>query len=94
LLDNSKQPCVYILASKRNGTLYVGVTSNLIRRVWQHKTNLILGFTSDNAVHTLVWYEQHQTMASAIERGNRVGVNDIAPAGTVHGMALTEYRPA
>jgi len=68
LLDNSKQPCVYILASKRNGTLYVGVTSNLIRRVWQHKTNLILGFTSDNAVHTLVWYEQHQTMASAIER--------------------------
>ena len=63
-----KHPCVYILASQRNGTLYVGVTSNLIQRVWQHKSNLILGFTRDNAVHRLVWYEQHVTMDAAISR--------------------------
>jgi putative endonuclease len=63
-----KQPCVYILASQRNGTLYVGVTSNLIQRVWQHKTNLVLGFTRDNTVHRLVWYEQHLMMGSAIDR--------------------------
>ena len=63
-----KQPCVYILASDRNGTLYVGVTSNLTQRVWQHKSNVILGFTRDNAVHRLVWYEQHFTMDAAIAR--------------------------
>jgi putative endonuclease len=63
-----KHPCVYILASQRNGTLYVGVTSNLLQRVWQHKSNLILGFTRDNAVHRLVWYEQHAAMDSAILR--------------------------
>ena len=63
-----KHPCVYILASQRNGTLYVGVTSNLIQRVWQHKSHLILGFTRDNAVHRLVWFEQHSTMDAAIVR--------------------------
>ena len=63
-----KQPCVYILASQRNGTLYVGVTSDLIQRVWQHKSNLILGFTHDHAVHRLVWFEQHSTMDAALNR--------------------------
>ena len=63
-----KQPCVYILASKRNGTLYVGVTSNLIQRVWQHKNDLVAGFTKRYGVHTLVWYESHETMESAIGR--------------------------
>ena len=63
-----KQPCVYILASKRNGTLYVGVTSNLIQRVWQHKNDLVAGFTKRYGVHTLVWYEGHETMESAIGR--------------------------
>ncbi len=57
-----------MLASQRNGTLYVGVTSNLVQRVWQHKSNLILGFTRDHAVHRLVWYEQHVTMEAAIGR--------------------------
>ncbi len=52
-----KQPCVYILASKRNGTLYTGVTSNVIKRVWQHKHDLAEGFTRKHQVHTLVWYE-------------------------------------
>lgn len=63
-----KLPCVYILASKRNGTLYVGVTSNLIQRVWQHKNDQVEGFTKRYKVHTLVWYEQHETMESAIAR--------------------------
>lgn len=63
-----KQPCVYILASKRNGTLYAGVTSNLIKRVWEHKNNQVDGFTKKYGVHTLVWYEAHETMMSAIAR--------------------------
>jgi len=64
----SKQPCVYILASHRNGTLYVGVTSNLLQRVWQHKSDLIVGFTHSHQVHTLVWFEQHVAMESALSR--------------------------
>jgi len=63
-----KQPCVYILASKRNGTLYIGVTSNLVQRVWHHKNDLVEGFTKRYGVHTLVWYEGHETMESAIAR--------------------------
>ena len=61
-------PCVYLLASRRNGTLYVGVTSALIRRVWEHKNDLAAGFTKRYQVHTLVWYEAHDTMESAISR--------------------------
>ncbi len=63
-----KQPCVYLLASKRNGTLYVGVTSNLPQRVWQHKNHLVEGFTRRYAVDRLVWFEAHETMLSAIAR--------------------------
>lgn len=63
-----KLPCVYILASKRNGTLYVGVTSNLAQRIWQHKNDQAEGFTKKYKVHTLVWYEAHETMESAIAR--------------------------
>ena len=55
-----RQPCVYMLASKRNGTLYTGVTSNLLKRVWEHKNNLVEGFTNKYGVHTLVWYELHK----------------------------------
>ena len=64
----NKQPCVYTLASSRNGTLYVGVTSDLIKRVWQHKDGLIEGFTRQHCVHALVWFETHATMESAITR--------------------------
>ena len=63
-----KQPCVYILANKRNGTLYIGVTSNLLQRVWQHKNDLVEGFTKRYGVHMLVWYESHETMENAITR--------------------------
>jgi putative endonuclease len=63
-----KQPCVYMLASGWNGTLYVGVTSDLIKRVWEHKSDAVEGFTRRYRVHDLVWYEQHGTMESAILR--------------------------
>ena len=59
---------MYILASRRNGTLYTGVTSDLARRVWQHRNDLADGFTRQYGVHHLVWYETHPTMESAIER--------------------------
>ena len=63
-----REPCVYLLASKRNGTLYVGVTSNLVKRVWEHKQHTVEGFTRKYQVDRLVWYEMHETMASAISR--------------------------
>ena len=63
-----KQPCVYLLTNKRNGTLYVGVTSNLPKRVWEHKTKVVKGFTEKYSVDKLVWYERHETMESAIQR--------------------------
>ncbi len=66
------QPCVYIMASKRNGTLYTGFTSNLTQRVWQHKNNLVEGFTERYGIHTLVWYEVHETMISAITREKKI----------------------
>jgi putative endonuclease len=63
-----KQPAVYILASRRNGTLYIGVTSNLQERAWQHKNDLVEGFTKRYGVHRLVYYELHEDMVSAITR--------------------------
>jgi putative endonuclease len=64
----TKQPTVYILASKRNGTLYIGVTSNLGKRIWEHKNNKVEGYTKRYKVHLLVWYELHANMESAIVR--------------------------
>ena len=63
-----KQPCVYIMASGRNGTLYIGVTSDVIKRIWEHKNDVVESFTSRYKVHDLVWYEAHETMESAITR--------------------------
>ena len=63
-----KQPAVYILASQRNGTLYIGVTSDLIKRIWEHKNDLVEGFTQKYKVHQLVYFEQHQDMLTAITR--------------------------
>ena len=65
-------PCVYIMASGRNGTLYTGVTSDLIKRVWQHKNSVTEGFTSKYKVHLLVWYEFHENIESAISREKAV----------------------
>jgi putative endonuclease len=63
-----KEFYVYILCSKRNGTLYIGVTSNLIKRVYEHKNDLVEGFTQRYKVHRLVWYETHESWESAIKR--------------------------
>ena len=62
------QPSVYILASERNGTLYIGVTSDLVKRVWEHKSDFVKGFTKQHQVHDLVWYEMYEGMESAIVR--------------------------
>ena len=67
-----KQPAVYILASNRKGTLYIGVTSNLEKRAWEHKHDLVDGFTKKYGVHQLVYYELHADMASAITREKQV----------------------
>ncbi len=63
-----KRPCVYILASKRNGALYIGVTSDVIKRIWEHKNDLVPGFTKQYGVHMLVYVEMHDTMEAAIKR--------------------------
>jgi predicted GIY-YIG superfamily endonuclease len=63
-----RQPAVYILASRRNGTLYIGVTSNLPQRIWQHRTGAVAGFTKRYGCKILVWYELHSTMLEAIAR--------------------------
>jgi len=59
---------VYILASRRNGTLYIGMTDDLVRRIWEHRTGTVPGFTSMYDVKMLVWYEQHETRESAFMR--------------------------
>jgi putative endonuclease len=63
-----KQPCVYILTNQARGTLYIGVTSNLIQRVWQHKQDLVEGFTKQHQLHHLAYYEIHEDMLTAITR--------------------------
>jgi putative endonuclease len=65
-------PTVYILASQRNGTLYTGVTSDLIARIYQHRQGTLGGFTREHGVHRLVWFEVHETMESAILREKRI----------------------
>jgi putative endonuclease len=67
-----KLPCVYILASKRNGTLYTGVTSNLVNRVYEHKNGLADGFTKKYGVHHLVYFELHEDMLAAISREKQI----------------------
>jgi len=66
------QPAVYLLASQRNGTLYVGVTSDLLARIHQHREGKFAGFTKEHGVKRLVWFEQHETMESAIIREKRI----------------------
>jgi putative endonuclease len=63
-----KQFYVYLLASRRDGVIYIGMTNNLVRRVWEHKTNAVDGFTKKYNVHRLVWYEVADTARAAITR--------------------------
>ena len=67
-----KQPAIYILASQRNGTLYVGVTSNLVKRVWEHKNDQVDSFSRRYGVHMLVYYEILDTMDAAITREKQI----------------------
>ena len=67
-----KRPVVYILASKRNGTIYIGVTSNLIKRAFEHKSDVVEGFTRKYAVHRLVYFEFHSSMEAAILREKQI----------------------
>ncbi len=68
----NRQPAVYILASKKNDTLCIGVTSDIVKRIWEHKNNMVEGFTKRYTVHRLVWYELHESMESALTREKRL----------------------
>ena len=67
-----KTPCVYILANKRNGTLYTGVTSNLWKRIGEHQSGTVPGFTMKYRIHMLVYYEVHENMYTAIAREKQI----------------------
>ena len=67
-----KHPAVYIMASRRNGTLYTGVTSALVQRVWQHREGTLPGFSKRTGCKTLVWFEMHDEMTAAIAREKQI----------------------
>jgi putative endonuclease len=67
-----KEPCVYILANRERGTLYVGVTSHLAKRVWEHKISAVSSFTQQYGVDRLVWFERHESMYAAITREKQI----------------------
>jgi putative endonuclease len=69
---HQRNPAIYIMASKRNGTIYTGVTSDLIKRVYEHKQGIIPGFTKTYDCNLLVYYEQCDSMIGAIERGKQL----------------------
>jgi putative endonuclease len=71
-MAGEKQPCVYILASARNGTLYVGVTSDVVKRGWEHRNGLVDGFTKKYSIHMLVYFEMHENMLAAITREKQI----------------------
>ena len=67
-----RQPAVYILTNKPNGTLYVGATSKLVRRIWEHRNHFVRGFTDQYNLDCLVWYEIHESIVSAIAREKQI----------------------
>ena len=71
-MGTMKQFYVYVLSNKRNGTLYTGVTSDLLKRVYEHKNDLVDGFTKKYGIHNLVWYEKHESAESAITREKQI----------------------
>ena len=79
-----KQPCVYIMASRRHGTLYTGVTANLQRRAFEHREGLLTGFSAKYGCKILVWYEVHDSMIGAITREKQI------KAGSAKKLALIE----
>ena len=71
-MNSPKQPAVYIMATGYHGTMYLGVTSQLIQRTWQHKEHFVDGFTTRYNITRLVWYEAHESMESAILREKQI----------------------
>jgi putative endonuclease len=67
-----KQPCTYILANRKHGTLYTGISSDLAKRLYQHREKVLPGFASENEIARLVWFEMHETMEAAIQREKRI----------------------
>ena len=82
-----KQPCVYIVANKRGGTLYTGVTSNMLKRAFEHREGLVKGFSAKYGCKMLVWYELHETMIEAITREKPINAGSRAKK-----LALIEGR--
>jgi putative endonuclease len=68
----TKYSYVYLLANQRNGSLYLGVTTNLAQRVWQHKNKFVDGFSKQHCIDRLVWYEQHESLEAAITREKQI----------------------
>ena len=91
-MNSPKQPAVYILASKRNGTLYTGVTSDLLKRIWQHRNNIVDGFTQKYSVHRLVYYELAEEMAAAIAREKQIKGGSRAKKLTMIESMNPEWR--
>jgi putative endonuclease len=82
-----RDPCVYIMASRLNGTLYVGVTSDLPQRAWQHREGLIAGFTKRYGCKFLVWFEKYETMHDAIAREKQIkGGSRADKLALIHAM--------
>jgi predicted GIY-YIG superfamily endonuclease len=73
-----KQPCVYIMANRRNGTIYTGVTSNLPKRTFEHRESVVKGFSAKYGCKMLVWYELHETMLEAIAREKQIKASNRA----------------
>ena len=87
-----KQPAVYIVASGPNGTLYAGVTSNLIARTWQHREGELPGFTSCYGCRILVWFEMHETMENAIFREKQIKAGSRAKKKALIDAMNPEWR--
>jgi len=87
-----KQPAVYILANKKNGTTYTGVTSMLIQRIWQHKNGIASGFASKHGCNLLVWYELHETMESAIKREKQIKAGSRGAKGILIAAKNPEWN--
>ncbi len=86
-----KQPAVYIMANRKNGTLYTGVTSNLIARIWQHRNGATPGFAKTYGCKLLVWFELHETMDSAISREKQIKAGSRAAKGILIAASNPEW---
>ena len=87
-----KQPCVYIMASKRHGTLYTGVTSNLPKRTFEHREGLAEGFSAKYGCKMLVWYEVHESMIEAITREKQIKAGSRAKKLALIEMLNPEWK--